>query len=136
VDDGKVSPGQDADAVADGARRLWLRWHERLHILEALLKSIDQFDAVTAVIRASESAAAARLALADMLKIDGEQVRAVVGMQVLKLAGHEHQQLADEYSKLTTEMADLESIVASSDLQRELAGTERGEYLARQIAQS
>src|SRR6267154_1019999 len=46
------------------------RAQERAHIVSALLKAIDQIDAVIALIRGSESAAAAQQGLQDLLDID------------------------------------------------------------------
>ena len=72
---------------------------ERAHILRALLKAIDQLDAVIALIRASESADAARGGLMELLDIDELQATAILDMQLRRLAALERQRLQDEYAR-------------------------------------
>jgi len=104
---------------------------ERAHIVRALLKALDQIDAVIALIRASESAAAAQQGLQDLLDIDGEQARAILDMQLRRLAALERQQLNDEYDQLMAQIADYEGILASPERQRQIVGTELGEIVAK-----
>ncbi len=104
---------------------------ERAHILSALLKAIDQIDAVIALIRASESAAAAQQGLMDLLEIDEIQARAILDMQLRKLAALERQQLLDEYTELMEQIAAYEAILASPQRQRQIIGTELAEIAAK-----
>jgi DNA gyrase subunit A len=104
---------------------------ERVHILSALLKAIDQIDAVIALIRASASAAAAQQGLMDLLDIDEIQARAILDMQLRKLAALERQELIDQYEELVAQIADYESILASPERQRQIVGTELGEIAAK-----
>jgi DNA gyrase subunit A len=104
---------------------------ERAHIVRALLKALDQIDAVIALIRASESAAAAQQGLQDLLDIDVEQARAILDMQLRRLAALERQQLNDEYDQLMAQIADYEGILASPERQRQIVGTELGEIVAK-----
>ena len=99
---------------------------ERAHILSALLKAIDQIDAVIALIRASESAAAAQQGLMDLLDIDEIQARAILDMQLRRLAALERQQLIDEYEELMAQIAEYEAILASPERQRQIVSTELG----------
>ena len=131
MDDGKIPLGHQVEAIVAGAQYLLGGYQERAGLLRAVLRAIDQFDVVSALVRSSDSAATAESALMDLLDIDEAQARAVAGMQVLKLAAREHQRLAEEYAGLLAGIADLESILASPERQSELAGTDRGEYLAR-----
>src|SRR5229473_1020966 len=107
------------------------RAQERAHIVSALLKAIDQIDAVIALIRASESAAVAQQGLMQLLDIDEIQARAILDMQLRKLAALERQQLVDEYAELMAQIADYESILASPERQRQIVGTELAEITAR-----
>jgi DNA gyrase subunit A len=104
---------------------------ERAHILRALIKAIDRIDEVIALIRASESAATAQQGLMDLLEIDEIQARAILDMQLRKLAALERQQLIDEYDELMAEIADYEAILASPERQRQIIGTELGEIVAK-----
>ena len=104
---------------------------ERAHIVSALLKAIDQIDAVIALIRGSASAAAAQQGLQDLLDIDEEQARAILDMQLRRLAALERQQLTDEYDHLMAQIADYEGILASPPRQRQIIGAELGEIVAK-----
>ncbi|MGH3218570.1 MAG: DNA gyrase subunit A [Streptosporangiaceae bacterium] len=104
---------------------------ERLHIVAALLKAIDRIDEVIALIRASASAAEAQQGLMSLLEIDEVQARAILDMQLRKLAALERQELVDEYEELTAKIADLEAILASPQRQREIIGTELAEIVTR-----
>jgi len=117
------------DVVVRRTRYLLRRAQERAHIVSALLKAIDQIDAVIALIRASESAAVAQQGLQELLDIDEEQSRAILDMQLRRLAALERQQLTDEYEHLMAQIADYEGILASPERQRQIVGTELGEIV-------
>ena len=104
---------------------------ERLHIVAALLAAIDAIDEVIALIRGSESAAAAQTGLMGLLEIDEIQARAILDMQLRKLAALERQELIDERDDLEAKIADFESILASPSRQREIIGTELGEIVSK-----
>jgi DNA gyrase subunit A len=104
---------------------------ERLHIVAALLKAIDRIDEVIALIRGSESAAAAQTGLMGLLEIDEIQARAILDMQLRKLAALERQELINERDELEARIADLSDILASPARQREIIGSELGEIVSR-----
>jgi len=104
---------------------------ERLHIVAALLAAIDAIDEVIALIRGSESAAAAQVGLMDLLNIDEVQARAILDMQLRKLAALERQELIDERDELQARIADLQAILDSPVRQREIIGTELGEIVSK-----
>jgi DNA gyrase subunit A len=112
------------DVIVRRTRFLLRRAQERAHIVSALLKAIDRIDEVIALIRASESAAVAQQGLMELLEIDEEQARAILDMQLRKLAALERQQLLDEYAELMERIADYEAILASPERQRQIVGTE------------
>jgi DNA gyrase subunit A len=119
------------EVIVRRTRYLLRKAQERVHILRALLKAIDQIDAVIALIRASASAAAAQQGLMDLLDIDEIQARAILDMQLRKLAALERQELQDQYDELIAEIAEYESILASPERQREIVGTELAEIVAK-----
>ena len=104
---------------------------ERLHIVAALLAAIDAIDEVIALIRGSESAAAAQVGLMGLLNIDEVQARAILDMQLRKLAALERQELIDERDKLQAQIADLQAILDSPARQRQIIGTELGEIVSK-----
>ncbi len=119
------------EVIVRRTRFLLRKAQERAHILSALLKAIDQIDAVIALIRASESAAAAQQGLMGLLDIDEIQARAILDMQLRRLAALERQQLLDEYEDLMAHIKDYEDILASPERQRQIIGTELGEIAAK-----
>jgi DNA gyrase subunit A len=119
------------EVIVRRTRYLLRKAQERAHILSALIKAIDRIDEVIALIRASESAAVAQQGLMDLLEIDEIQARAILDMQLRKLAALERQQLVDEYDELMAEIADYEAILASPERQRQIVGTELGEIVAK-----
>jgi DNA gyrase subunit A len=104
---------------------------ERLHIVAALLAAIDAIDQVIALIRGSESASAAQVGLMGLLNIDEVQARAILDMQLRKLAALERQELINERDELEARIADLQAILDSPSRQREIIGTELGEIVSR-----
>jgi DNA gyrase subunit A len=119
------------EVIVRRTRYLLRKAQERAHILSALLKAIDQIDAVIALIRASDSAAAAQQGLMDLLEIDEIQSRAILDMQLRKLAALERQQLVDEYEELMAHIRDYEAILASPERQRQIVSTELAEISAK-----
>jgi DNA gyrase subunit A len=119
------------EVIVRRTRYLLRKAQERAHILSALLKAIDRIDAVIALIRASASASAAQQGLMDLLDIDEIQARAILDMQLRKLAALERQQLVDEYEELMAQIADYEGILASPERQRQIVGTELAEIVAK-----
>jgi len=104
---------------------------ERAHIVSALLKAIDAIDEVIALIRASASAAVAQQGLMELLDIDEGQARAILDMQLRKLAALERQALVDEYEELMARIAEYEAILASPERQRQIVGEELGEIVTK-----
>ena len=119
------------EVIVRRTRYLLRKAQERAHILSALLKAIDRIDEVIALIRASVSASAAQQGLMDMLEIDDIQARAILDMQLRKLAALERQQLVDEYQELMAQIAGYEAILASPERQRQIVATELGEIVTR-----
>jgi DNA gyrase subunit A len=119
------------EVIVRRTRYLLRKARERAHILSALLRAIDQIDAVIALIRASESAAVAQQGLMELLDIDEVQARAILDMQLRKLAALERQQLVDEYEELMAQIADYEGILASPERQRQIVSAELAEITAK-----
>ncbi len=119
------------EVIVRRTRYLLRKAEERAHILRALIKAIDRIDEVIALIRASESAATAQQGLMELLEIDEIQARAILDMQLRKLAALERQQLVDEYDELVAEIADYEAILASPERQRQIIGTELAEIVTK-----
>jgi DNA gyrase subunit A len=104
---------------------------ERLHIVQALLKAIDVIDQVIALIRGSASASQAQVELMDFLDIDEVQARAILDLQLRKLAALERQELQDEHDVLVGEISDLEQILASDERKRSIITAELDDVVQR-----
>jgi DNA gyrase subunit A len=90
------------------------RARARAHVVEGLLRAIDQLDAVIATIRAADSAADARVALMDGFDLTEIQAQAVLDLQLRRLAALERAQLEDEYQELMERIAGLELILGDT----------------------
>ncbi len=87
---------------------------ERDHILTGLLRAIDLLDQVIATIRGAESATAALgLLQAEPFEFSEVQARAILDMQLRRLAALERQQLQDEHQELIERIAYLEDLLAN-----------------------
>ena len=73
---------------------------KRAHILEGLLKALDQIDEVIALIRASRTPDEARDGLMEKFGFTEIQARAILDMRLQRLVGLEREKLHDEYEEL------------------------------------
>ena len=83
------------DVIARRTRYRLRKAEEEAHILRALLKALDALDEVIALIRASSTTEAARDGLMELLDIDELQARAILDMQLRRLAALERQKIQD-----------------------------------------
>jgi DNA gyrase subunit A len=104
---------------------------ERAHILRALLKALDAMDEVIALIRASATVEIARDGLMELLDIDEIQSRAILEMQLRRLAALERQRIVDEYDELMRLIEDYNDILARPERQRQIVGDELAEIVER-----
>ena len=119
------------EVIVRRTRFLLRKAQERAHIVSALLKAIDAIDEVIALIRASASATEAQQGLMDLLEIDEEQARAILDMQLRKLAALERQALIDEYEELMARIGEYEAILASPERQRQIVSEELAEIVTK-----
>lgn len=86
---------------------------DRIHILEGLLKALEDIDNVIALIKASESAAAAKVSLMSKYNLSEAQAKAILDMKLAKLAKLEKVEIENEKKELETELARLNAIIAN-----------------------
>ncbi len=99
---------------------------ERAHILEGILKALDQLDAVIATIRASQTPTEARSRLMTGFELTEIQAQAILEMRLQRLTGLEREKVVEEYRELMALIERLRAILASDrlvlqEIQRELA---------------
>ena len=86
---------------------------DRIHILEGLLKALEDIDNVIALIKASESAAAAKVSLMSKYHLSEVQAKAILDMKLAKLAKLEKVEIENEKKELEIELARLNAIIAN-----------------------
>lgn len=79
---------------------------ERAHILDGLLRALEDIDNIIALIKKSASAVAAKTALMETYKFSEAQAKAIVDMKLGKLAGLEKIELQQEAEELTGQIHD------------------------------
>ena len=88
------------------------RARRRAHILEGLLVAIANLDKIIRLIRRSAEAEEARTRLITEFKLTDEQARAILDMQLRRLAALERQKIEEEYQSLLEKIAELEDLLA------------------------
>ena len=86
---------------------------DRIHILEGLLKALEDIDNVIVLIKKSESAATAKVALMNQYHLSEVQAKAILDMKLAKLAKLEKVEIENEKKELETELARLNAIIAN-----------------------
>ena len=104
---------------------------ERAHILRGYLKALDALDEVIALIRRSSTVEDARDGLIALLEIDELQARAILEMQLRRLAALERQKIIDEHDAIELEISDYQSILASPQRQRNIVSEELTEIVTK-----
>jgi len=102
---------------------------ERMHILQGYLKALDALDEVIALIRRSNTVEDARDGLMQLLDIDELQSRAILEMQLRRLAALERQKIMDEADALQLKIDEYNFILSSQARQREIIVEELGEIV-------
>jgi DNA gyrase subunit A len=97
---------------------------EQAHIFRGLVKALDALDDVIALIRRSPTVEEARDGLMALLDIDEIQARAILDMQLRRLAALERQRIIDDLAALEREIAELKAILESPERQRQLVSEE------------
>ena len=89
---------------------------ERAHILEGLLKALDNIDEVIRIIRGSENTQVAKARLMERFELSDAQAQAIVDMRLRTLTGLEREKLEAEYKELMDRIRRLEAILADRNL--------------------
>ena len=91
---------------------------DRLHIVEGLLKALEDIDNIVALIRKSASAADAKVALIEKYKFSEAQAKAILDMKLAKLANLEKVELQNEKAELEKTIKDLTALIGNEELQK------------------
>lgn len=100
------------------------RARERAHVLEGLLKALDNLDEVIAIIRRSRNAETARQNLIKALSITQIQAQAILDMQLRRLAALERKKIQDEHAEKVRLIKYLEGLLKSPQKMRDVVAEE------------
>ena len=119
------------DVIVRRTRFRLRKAEEEAHIQRALLKALDALDEVIALIRRSSTTEEARDGLIQLLDIDEIQAKAILDMQLRRLAALEHQKIQDRHDVLETMITEFNRILADPEVQRGIVSDELAEITAR-----
>jgi DNA gyrase subunit A len=86
---------------------------DRAHILEGLKIALDNLDEVIATIRRSQTQDSAQKNLIDKFKLSELQAKAILAIQLARLAAMERKKIIDEYTEILKTIARLEDLLAN-----------------------
>ena len=92
----------------------------RLEIVNGLLKALEDIDNIIALIKSSESAAAAKVNLISKYNFTENQAKAILAMRLSSLAKLEKVELEKEEAELNNKINDLTDILANKNQQEEI----------------
>jgi DNA gyrase subunit A len=102
-----------------------------IHILRGYLKALDMLDEVIALIRRSPTVEEARDGLIALLDIDELQARAILDLQLRRLAALERQKIIEQHDELQALIEDYTDILAKPERQRTIVSEELTEIVRR-----
>jgi DNA gyrase subunit A len=101
------------DIVTRRTRYDLARAEDRAHILAGLRKAVEHLDEVIRIIRQAENADTAREALMSRLELTEIQAKAILDMQLRRLAALERQKIVEEHEQVLQLIEALKGILAS-----------------------
>lgn len=96
----------------------------RAHIVEGLLKAIDNIDPIVALIKKSKSPAEAKAGLSKQYSFSDLQAQAILDMRLQRLTGLERTNLDNELKELKQQIEQLRHILNSDDKVKEVIVSE------------
>jgi DNA gyrase subunit A len=104
---------------------------ERAHILEGLVKALDNLDAVISLIRSSKTPPEAKQGLVSQFQFSEVQAQAILDMRLQRLTGLEREKIINEYNEVLALIARLREILASEQLVLNIISDELREVKAQ-----
>ncbi len=92
------------------------RAQERLHLLEGLIKALDNIDEIVELIKSSPNGPEAKARLMARFDFSEKQAQAILDMRLQRLTGLEREKILAEFDELTKTVAYLMSILADEKL--------------------
>jgi DNA gyrase subunit A len=88
---------------------------ERAHILEGFARALESLDEVIALIRRSDSPAAARSGLMDEFALSDRQAQAILELRLQRLTAMERQRILNDLAEVRGRIGELRALLASED---------------------
>ncbi len=104
---------------------------ERAHIVEGLLRALDDIDRVIEIIRASRNPESAANKLRREFRLSEVQAAAILAMRLAQLTGLEHRKLVDELEGLEKDIAEFTGLVEDEGARRAFLREDIAELRAR-----
>ncbi len=92
---------------------------ERAHILEGLLKALDNIDLVISIIRSSPDPPTAKQELQQQLNLSEKQAQAILDMRLQRLTALERTKLQEEFHDLQKLITRCKNILSDPELQKQ-----------------
>lgn len=113
----KIYVDHNLECIVREAKFDLTKKQNRLHIVNGLLKALEDIDNIIKLIRGSASAAAAKEELIKKYSFSEEQAKAILDMKLSKLANLEKVEIQNEKADLEKEITNLKNIIASEEVQ-------------------
>jgi DNA gyrase subunit A len=88
---------------------------DRAHVLEGFAKALENLDAVIALIRRSETPAAARSGLMEAFELTERQSQAILELRLQRLTAMERQRILDDLAEVRARIEELKALLASDE---------------------
>jgi DNA gyrase subunit A len=115
------------DVVRRRSEHRLRRHRDRLHLVEGLLIAIVDIDEVIAIIRSSDDAETARTRLEQVFDLSTAQAEYILELRLRRLTKFSRIELESEADELRRQIAELEAILGSDQLLREVVSDELAE---------
>lgn len=104
---------------------------DRLHIVEGLLKALEDIDNIIALIKSSEDAAAARKALISKYNFSEVQAKSILAMRLSSLAKLESVELNKEKEELKKNIESLNKTLSNENIQLDIIKERLKEFVKK-----
>ena len=108
------------EVVINRSKYLLDKKKDRMHIIDGLMKAISIMDDIIEIIRHSKDKADAKKRLIEAFLFTEAQAEAIVNLRLYRLTNTDIKVLKEEFATLTKEINELESIISSAAILRNL----------------
>lgn len=114
----EIYVNHNIDCIVREAKFDLKKAEDRLHIVNGLLKALEDIDNIIALIKKSASGAAAKDALIEKYGFSEAQAKAILAMRLSSLANLEKVELQNEKAELHNNITHLMELISSDEMQK------------------